>query len=97
MKSYIKCKDVEFESSHEESFCDVQLNIKGKTNIIESFRDYTQPDLLDGNNKYDAGDYGFQTAEKGLKFLSFPPVLHLQLMRFQYDPTVDMSVKINDW
>lgn len=41
-------------------------------------------------------DFGLQPAEKGLKFLSFPPVLHLQLMRFQYDPMLDANVKIND-
>ena len=29
-------------------------------------------------------------------FLSLPPVLHLQLMRFQYDPVTDTNVKIND-
>lgn len=32
MKSYIKCKNVDFESSREESFYDVQLNVKGKQN-----------------------------------------------------------------
>lgn len=32
MKSYIKCKHVDFESSREESFYDVQLNVKGKPN-----------------------------------------------------------------
>ena len=37
-----------------------------------------------------------QEAEKGVTFLSFPPVLHLQLMRFQYDPNQDCNVKIND-
>lgn len=26
----------------------------------------------------------------------FPPVLHLHLMRFQYDPQSDASVKFND-
>lgn len=41
-------------------------------------------------------DFGLQPAEKGLKFLSFPPVLYLQLMRFQYDPLLDANVKIND-
>ena len=29
-------------------------------------------------------------------FESFPTVLHLQLMRFQYDPMTDTNVKIND-
>lgn len=37
-----------------------------------------------------------QVAEKGVKFISFPPVLHLQLMRFQYDGHLDAMVKIND-
>jgi len=37
-----------------------------------------------------------QEAEKGVRFLSFPPVLHLQLMRFQYDPLTDNNIKIND-
>ncbi|KAH7716481.1 Peptidase C19 [Aphelenchoides avenae] len=96
MKSYIKCTNVAFESSREESFYDVQLNVKGKPNIIESFRDYTQAEVLDGENKYDAGPHGLQPAEKGVKFLSFPPVLHLQLMRFQYDPALDANVKVND-
>lgn len=38
----------------------------------------------------------FQEAEKGVKFLTFPPILHLQLMRFMYDPQTDQNIKIND-
>jgi len=49
-----------------------------------------------GENKYDAGTHGLQDAEKGIFFTSFPPVLHLHLMRFQYDPITDSSVKFND-
>ncbi|KAI6229250.1 Ubiquitin carboxyl-terminal hydrolase 7 [Aphelenchoides besseyi] len=64
--------------------------------FIESFRDYTEPEILDGENTYDAGEYGMQKAEKGVKFVSFPLVLHLQLTRFQYDPQLDANVKIND-
>lgn len=37
-----------------------------------------------------------QEAEKGVIFLTFPPVLHLQLMRFQYDPLTDNNIKVND-
>ena len=37
-----------------------------------------------------------QDAEKGIIFEKFPPVLHLHLMRFQYDPITDASVKFND-
>ncbi|VDM76722.1 unnamed protein product [Strongylus vulgaris] len=64
--------------------------------VMQSFREYVQVEQLDGENKYDAGVYGMQPAEKGVKFVLLPPVLHLQLMRFQYDATLDANVKIND-
>ncbi|KOB67173.1 Ubiquitin carboxyl-terminal hydrolase, partial [Operophtera brumata] len=53
-------------------------------------------ETLDGENKYDAGEHGLQEAEKGVIFATFPPVLHLHLMRFQYDPITNSSVKFND-
>ncbi|EJD75026.1 ubiquitin carboxyl-terminal hydrolase [Loa loa] len=96
MKSYVRCKNVCFESNRVESFYDLQLNIKGKANVLESFSDYTAAEILDGDNKYDAGEFGLQPAVKGVKFISFPPILHLQLMRFQYDALQDANVKIND-
>ena len=72
------------------------MNIKDKKNIYESFEDYISLETLDGENKYDAGDHGLQEAEKGITFESFPPVLHLHFLRFQYDPLSDTNVKIND-
>ncbi|KAG8040566.1 hypothetical protein G9C98_002562 [Cotesia typhae] len=96
MASFIKCKNINYTSTRVETFYDIQLNIKGKKNIYESFRDYVSTEILDGDNKYDAGDHGLQEAEKGVVFQSFPPVLHLHLMRFQYDPVTDCSVKFND-
>lgn len=96
MVSFIQCKNIEYKSTRVETFYDIQLNIKGKKNIAESFRDYVTAEVLDGDNKYDAGEHGLQDAEKGVIFASFPPVLHLHLMRFQYDPVTDCSVKFND-
>ncbi|KAF7266628.1 hypothetical protein GWI33_020126 [Rhynchophorus ferrugineus] len=96
MLSYIRCKNVNYSSTRSETFYDIQLNIKGKKNIFESFKDYIAKETLDGDNKYDAGEHGLQDAEKGVIFSSFPPVLHLHLMRFQYDPVTDSSVKFND-
>uniref|UniRef100_A0AC35U801 Ubiquitin carboxyl-terminal hydrolase 7 n=1 Tax=Rhabditophanes sp. KR3021 TaxID=114890 RepID=A0AC35U801_9BILA len=96
MKSFIRCKNVEYESSREEQFYDIQLNVKDKKNIMESFRDYVAIESLEGDNKYDAGIHGLQDAEKGMKFMKLPPVLHLQLMRFQYDGNMDTMVKVND-
>lgn len=96
MISFIRCKHVDCSSSRNEPFYDIQLNIKGKRNIHESFKDYVAVETLDGDNKYDAGDLGMQAAEKGITFEHFPPVLHLHLLRFQYDPSADTNVKIND-
>ncbi|XP_061713282.1 ubiquitin carboxyl-terminal hydrolase 7-like isoform X1 [Cydia pomonella] len=96
MTSFIKCKNVNCTSTRVESFYDIQLCVKGKSNIYESFKDYISTELLEGDNKYDAGEHGLQEAEKGVRFDVFPPVLHLHLMRFQYDPLTDASVKFND-
>ena len=40
--------------------------------------------------------FSLQEAKKGVIFLTFPPVLYLHLMRFQYDPLTDTNVKLND-
>lgn len=82
------------------SNCNIyNYNFEGTPNyftVDESFKDYIAKETLDGDNKYDAGEHGLQDAEKGVIFSSFPPVLHLHLMRFQYDPITDCSVKFND-
>ncbi|KZS99041.1 cysteine proteinase [Sistotremastrum niveocremeum HHB9708] len=96
MKSFIKCLNVDFESSRIEEFNDLQLNVKGMKNLRESFQDYVAVETLDGENKYQAEGFGLQDAKKGIVFESFPPVLHLQLKRFEYDIQRDAMVKIND-
>jgi len=60
MISFIKCKHVKYESSRTETFYGIQLNIKGKKDLYESFRDYVATQVLDADNKYDAGAYGLQ-------------------------------------
>lgn len=64
--------------------------------LHDSFKDYVAVETLDGENKYHAEGYGLQDAKKGIIFESFPPVLHLQLKRFEYDIQRDAMVKIND-
>jgi len=96
MKNYIKCINVDFESSVVEEFYDIQLTIKGIKNLRDSFREYVSVETLDGENKYQAEGYGLQDAKKGVIFKRFPPVLHLQLRRFEYDVEKDALVKIND-
>lgn len=97
IKTYISCINVDYESSRIEDFWDIQLNVSGNKNLLESFQDYVQVEKMDGENQYFAGDeHKLQDANKGVIFTSFPDVLHLQLKRFEYDIQRDMMMKIND-
>ena len=96
MKSFVKCINVEYESSRVEDFWDLQLNVKSLKDLKESFDNYVESELLSGENQYMAQNFGLQDAEKGVIFESFPPVLHLQLKRFEYDFNYDRMIKIND-
>jgi ubiquitin carboxyl-terminal hydrolase 7 len=96
MKTYISCINVDYESSRIEEFWDIQLNVSGNKNLDDSFKDYIQVETMDGENKYFAEGFGLQDAKKGVIFESFPPVLHLQLKRFEYDFQRDAMMKVND-
>jgi len=73
---------------------DISLNIKGMKNLHESFKDYVAVEMMEGENKYQAEGFGLQDAKKGILFQSFPPVLHLQLKRFEYDVQRDAMAKV---
>jgi hypothetical protein len=40
------------------------LVVKGFPSIYESLNSYTSDEILDGNNKYKAGEHGYQKAVK---------------------------------
>ncbi|KAJ6256642.1 Ubiquitin carboxyl-terminal hydrolase [Drechslerella dactyloides] len=95
-KTYISCINIAFESSRIEEYWDIQLTVRGKKNLDESFRDYIAYETLEGDNKYFAEGHGLQEAKKGVIFESFPPVLHVHLKRFDYDFMRDAITKVND-
>ncbi|KAL5702532.1 ubiquitinyl hydrolase 1 [Ranunculus cassubicifolius] len=94
--NYIECIDVDYKSTRKESFCDIQLDVKGCRDVYASFDKYVEVECMEGDNKYQAEQHGLQDAKKGVTFVDFPPVLQLQLKRFEYDYTEDAMVKIND-
>ena len=96
IKHRIRCTKVAFESCREETFYDLSVDVQGCHDLQQSLDKYTETELLDGDNMYDAEGHGKQPAEKGCKFLTLPPVLHIQLKRWVYDPRLDRSVKLND-
>ncbi|VAI28986.1 unnamed protein product [Triticum turgidum subsp. durum] len=97
--NYIECINVDYKSNRKESFyglADLQLDVKGCRDVYASFDKYVEVERLEGDNKYQAEQHGLQDARKGVLFLDFPPVLQLQLKRFEYDYMRDTMVKIND-
>ncbi|KAK9823704.1 hypothetical protein WJX72_004794 [[Myrmecia] bisecta] len=94
--NFIECTDVDFKSTRRESFMDLQLDVKGSKDIYDSFDKYCEIEMLDGQNQYKAEGHGLQDARKGVLFDVLPPVLQLQLKRFEYDFQRDIMVKIND-
>lgn len=94
--NYIDCIDVDYQSTRRESYQDLALDVKGCPDLYASLDKFIEVERLDGENKYFAENYGKQDAKKGVLFLDFPPVLMLQLKRFEYDFQRDALVKIND-
>eukprot|EP01102_Stenamoeba_stenopodia_P001343 TRINITY_DN1114_c0_g1_i2.p1 TRINITY_DN1114_c0_g1~~TRINITY_DN1114_c0_g1_i2.p1 ORF type:complete len:796 (+),score=163.76 TRINITY_DN1114_c0_g1_i2:1228-3615(+) len=94
--SYIQCINIDYSSNRTEDYYDLSLNVKNCKDVYDSFEQYIEVEMLQGANQYFAEGYGLQDAKKGCKFESFPPVLQLQLKRFEYDPYRDANVKVND-
>lgn len=97
VRSFIRCVNVTYQSARDEDFYDIQLDVKGCKNVNESFVRYVEKEMLDGDNKYDAGpEFGKQDAEKGVMFMQFPPVLTMHLKRFAFDFERMGFTKIHD-
>ena len=62
--------------------------------LSDSFRDYVAVKPLNGECGHQAGEFGLQDARAAITFQSFPPVLHLQLRRYEYDVQCDDMVKV---
>lgn len=96
LRNVLKCTEVEYESVREESFYDLQLTIKGVTDLKESFERYVAAEMLCGDNQYRTDDFGLQDAKKFVTFDHFPPVLHVHLERYAFDMMAEATVKIHD-
>eukprot|EP01065_Artemidia_motanka_P019475 TRINITY_DN23158_c0_g1_i1.p1 TRINITY_DN23158_c0_g1~~TRINITY_DN23158_c0_g1_i1.p1 ORF type:complete len:1311 (+),score=526.32 TRINITY_DN23158_c0_g1_i1:88-4020(+) len=92
----IECCDIDYTSSTEETFYDLQLNVKGCPTLTSAFEDYVQHEMLDGDNAYAVDGHGMQSARRRCAFRKMPPVLMLHLKRFEYDVRSSRQTKINE-
>ena len=96
METYIECLDIEYKSSREETFEDIQLDVQNCPDIYHSLRKCIESEILDGENMYDAEAHGKQRAAKGLRFLKFPPITIFHLKRYTFDLERMETIKLND-
>ncbi|PFH32118.1 hypothetical protein BESB_020590 [Besnoitia besnoiti] len=94
METYIECIEVDYKSVRKETYEDLNLDVKGCAGIEESLRRLVQPEILEGENMYDAEAFGKQRARKGVRFLRFPPVCIFLLKRFDFDYERMDTVKV---
>lgn len=92
----IKCINVDYNSKIYEEFVDIQLDTKYHENIYDSLKTYFAPLELKGELKYQADGYGAQDAQKIIRFAELPPVLQIQLKRFDFNAFTGKMEKLNE-
>ena len=96
-ENYIECLDMQFKSNKIEKYYDLQLTVKNCKNIYESLDKFTEVEILENDNMYEAEGFGKQRAKKGIRFHEFPKVLMFQLKRFEYNQKREAMIKINEF
>nr|XP_046912374.1 ubiquitin carboxyl-terminal hydrolase 48-like [Dermatophagoides farinae] len=80
----IKCSKCKFVSERESDFYELLLRVKGFKDIDECIGDYLKEENLDGTNRYACQICnGLQDAKRFIELRKLPPVLNLQLLRFE--------------
>jgi hypothetical protein len=93
----IKNHKIDFSHEQPEHFYDLSLQVKGCRSLGESLRNFTEREILRGDNKYDTGtELGKIEAEMGIVITELPPVLQIHLKRFEYDFHRDRLEKVHD-
>lgn len=103
LKDYVKCQQCGHESARTDTYLDIPLAIRpfGSKQALGSveiaLKSFVTTELLEGQNQYFCEKCNEKCdARKGLKFLSFPYLLTLQLKRFAFDYATLHRVKLND-
>lgn len=103
LKDYVKCLECGNESARLDTYLDIPLVIRpfgsneSHGSVDEALQAFVDPETLDENNQYFCEKCNKKcNAHKGLKFVSFPYLLTMQLKRFDFDYTTLHRIKLND-
>jgi ubiquitin carboxyl-terminal hydrolase 7 len=105
MRRTVRCVDVDFSSSREETFSggdgggvltapDLSLDVRGFASLRESVGAYFRTERLEGPNAYAAEGWGLVAARLRAEVAAAPRALQLHLKRFDFDPVRRKNVKV---
>ena len=60
MHNFVECVNVDFKSTRQEVYADLQLLVRGCKNMYDSFNKYVEMEDLNGQNQYQAEGHGLQ-------------------------------------
>ncbi|KAG9485627.1 hypothetical protein GDO78_008621 [Eleutherodactylus coqui] len=88
----------QFRYECEESFTTLNVDIRNHQNLLDSMEQYVKGDLLEGANAYHCEKCNKKVdTVKRLLIKKLPPVLAIQLKRFDYDWERECAIKFNDY
>ncbi|KAI1278141.1 putative ubiquitin carboxyl-terminal hydrolase FAF-X [Halotydeus destructor] len=92
------CKGCPHRYSREEPFTALNIDIRNHSNLLESLEQYVKGDLLEGANAYHCEKCNRKVdTVKRLCIKKLPPLLSIQLKRFDYDYERMCAIKFNDY
>ncbi|CAH0386901.1 unnamed protein product [Bemisia tabaci] len=92
------CKECPHRYAKEEPFSVISVDIRNHSNLLDSMEQYVKGELLEGADSYhcDKCDKKVVTVKR-LCVKKLPPVLAIQLKRFEYDFDRVCAIKFNDY
>ena len=60
MHNFVECVNVDFKSTRQEVYADLQLLVRGCKHMYDSFDKYVEVEDLNGQNQYQAEGHGLQ-------------------------------------
>lgn len=92
------CRGCPHRYSREESFTTLNIDIRNHSNLLDSLEQYVKGDLLEGANAYHCDKCNKKVdTVKRLCIKRLPPILAIQLKRFDYDWERECAIKFNDY
>ena len=93
----VQCMSCHVRSERPDEFFDLSLQIKHKQSVNEAIDNMLLIERLNGDNKYMCNTcHSKQDAIRYTKLTQLPPVLNIQLMRFEYDYDSESKKKLTD-